>query len=237
MSQNQLALKKMIYLVTLTAISIVLGLFEIPLGLPWLKIDLSEIVILLSVIIIGPKETFVVILFRGFFRQFLQGEILILDQVFGELVAVVASSTLVLSYLAIGKLTGRLHKPMLEECIVDNTRMKFKEYLLFIVGMTLALSTVMILLNIFFITPIYISIYMYYYPGAAASTLSQFHFSIFTLIKDPGMSNVFGADLSNMSAYLAYIIGNYALLNVAKGILTSVIFLPAKERIEKMKII
>lgn len=237
MSRNHLVLKKMIYLVTLTAISIVLGLFEIPLGLPWLKLDLSEVVILLSVIILGPKETFLVVLLRGFFRQFFQGDIFMIDQLFGELVAVIASSTLVLSYILFGKLTKSYHKPMFEECIVDQKKMKISHYIIYIIGMTSILATVMIVLNILFITPIYISIYLYTYPGAAASTLSGFHFSIFTLINDPGMTNVFGMNISTMDAYLAYIIGNYALLNISKGILTTIIFLPAKERIEKIHLV
>ena len=73
--------KDMLYIVTLAAISIVLGLIEIPwpfippplAGVPFLKLDFSEIAILVSLILIGADNTFLVIILRTVSRRLIMG--------------------------------------------------------------------------------------------------------------------------------------------------------------------
>ncbi|PKK86826.1 MAG: hypothetical protein CVV63_03465, partial [Tenericutes bacterium HGW-Tenericutes-8] len=98
---------------------------------------------------------------------------------------------------------------------------------------TTTLTIVLVTLNIFVLTPIYLSTYdaVFSFFG-----FEQFHFTVFSLLEDPGMSNIFGVDLSNWGLYLTYIITNYTLLNVSKGLLTTLLFLPIKSRLEKVEL-
>lgn len=230
MSKNHILLKKMVYIVTLAAVSVVLSLFEIPLGLPWLKLDLSEIVILTAFIMMGFKETVVVVLIRGFMRQFIQGDILVPTELWGEFIAMMASMILLTSFILFSKIFKREEEPLFtrKACVVK--KITTTEFIVTLVGTTVILTFVMIAINILFTTPIYLSLY----AQLGVLNLNGFHFSVFTLLDDPGMTNIFGIDLSNWNNYLTYIIANYALLNVAKGILTSLIFIPLRESLIRL---
>lgn len=66
---NYLRLKKMLYMVSLAAVSIVFALIEIPNFLAFtgvfgafVKLDFSDVAILVALLVLGTKETLVVIL-------------------------------------------------------------------------------------------------------------------------------------------------------------------------------
>lgn len=229
MSQNHYLIKKMIYLVTLTAISVVLGLFEIPLapGVDWLKLDLSEVIVLITFMILGFKNTFILIILRGITRQFIQGDILIPTELWGEVIALIASLTLVGSYYLLSRLLGRHDKPLFNAAY-SSEPFKFWESIVIIFGVTIILSLVLLLSNIFVTTPVYLSLLSSY---SGVIQLNGFHFTVFSLLEDPGMMNVFGLNLSSWEAYTTFILVNYGLLNVSKGLLTTLITLPLRERL------
>ncbi len=227
------SIKKLIFIASLAAISVVFGLIEIPLGLPWLKLDVSEVAILVAAIVIGYKGAFVLVVLRGIFRQSFQGQLFMPTELVGEAIAMIASTVLLLTYYTISKAIKTYRKPLILEAVVDPKPVSPLEGVAVVGGLTVSLTVILITLNIFVLTPIYLSTYdlMFDFFG-----FSQFHFSVFTLLKDPGMANIFGVDLSNWNLYLTYIIGNYTLLNLAKGFITSLVFLPIKATLEKVEL-
>lgn len=226
-------LKKLIFIASLAAISVVFGLIEIPLGLPWLKLDVSELAILVAAVVIGYKGAFGLVIIRGLFRQAFQGQLFIPTELVGEAIAVIASSVLLLTYYGLSKALKTYRKPLIFEAVVDPKAITAKEILVIVGGLTVSLTVIMITLNIFVLTPIYLSTYDALFQFFGFET---FHFTAFTLLNDPGMSNVFGADLSSWSLYVTYIVANYTLLNVAKGFITSMLFLPIKSTLEKVEL-
>ena len=78
MSQNHFQIRHLIYIVTLSAISIVVGLIEIPWGMiiptaGFLKLDFSEVIILVSLVLLGTKNTFFCNYFKSYCQTFGDG--------------------------------------------------------------------------------------------------------------------------------------------------------------------
>jgi len=227
------SIKKLIFIASLAAISVVFGLIEIPLGLPWLKLDVSELAILVAAVVIGYKGAFGLVFVRGIFRQAFQGQLFMPTELVGEAIAMIASTVLLLTYYGLSKAIKTYRKPLILEAVVDPQMVSFKEVIVIVAGLTVTLTVVMITLNIFILTPIYLSTYdaLFGFFG-----FSSFHITVFTLLNDPGMANIFGVDLSNWNLYVTYIVANYTLLNVAKGLITSMLFLPIKSTLEKVEL-
>lgn len=227
------SIKKLIFIASLAAISVVFGLIEIPLGLPWLKLDVSEIAILVAAIVIGYKGAFTLVFIRGLFRQMFQGHLFMPTELVGEVIAMIASTVILLSYYFISKSLKTYRKPLILEAVVDPKPLSKVEVIGVVGGITVLLTVILITLNIFVLTPIFLSTYdaMFGFFG-----FERFYITVFPLLNDPGMANIFGVDLSNWSLYLTYIISNYAVLNLAKGFLTSAIFLPIKSTLEKVEL-
>ena len=67
--------KKLVLASIFTALSIVIGYLEIPWPLSaWLKLDFSEVVILLSLIVLGFRQTAAVIVLRSIIRWLVSGK-------------------------------------------------------------------------------------------------------------------------------------------------------------------
>ena len=233
------SIKKLIFIASLAAISVVFGIFEIPLGLPWLKLDISELAVLVAAIVLGYKNAILLIFVRGIFRQLFQGQILLPDQLVGEAIAMIASGVILTTYYLTSKLIGTYKKPLLIESVVDPKPISKKELFATTLSITLALTVILITLNILFLTPIYLSAFSFTYAGTdqgAYVQLTRFHFSIFTLLDDPGMANIFFTDLSSLRLYVTFIIVNYVPLNLSKGLITSMLFLPIKSTLEKVEL-
>jgi riboflavin transporter len=227
------SIKKLIFIASLAAISVVFGLIEIPLGLPWLKLDVSELAILVAAVVIGYKGAFGLVLVRGIFRQAFQGQLFMPTELVGEAIAMIASTVLLLTYYGLSKAIKTYRKPLILEAVVDPKMVTLKEVIVIVAGLTVSLTVIMITLNIFILTPIYLSTYdaLFGFFG-----FSSFHITVFTLLDDPGMANIFGVNLSNWNLYVTYIVANYTLLNVAKGLITSMLFLPIKSTLEKVEL-
>ena len=225
--------KKLIFIASLAAISVVFGLIEIPLGLPWLKLDVSEVAIMVAAVVVGYKGAFLLVFIRGLFRQTLQGQLGMPTELVGEAIAMIASTVLLLTYYGLSKAIKTYRKPLILEAVVEPKALSTKEIVVIVGGLTLSLTVVLIGLNILVLTPIYLSTYDAMFD---LFSFSQYHLTVFTLLEDPGMADIFGVDLSNWNLYVTYIVANYALLNLAKGLITSMVFLPIKSTLEKVEL-
>ena len=129
---NYLRLKKMLYVVSLAAVSIVLGFIEIPWPIltgpfaPFVKLDLSEIAIL-CLYVLGTKESFLVVLVRTLARRLYKG--FAFDDLVGELLAMTASFALITAYHLIKRILGQKDKPLIYEVSVNGNKIKLKEWI------------------------------------------------------------------------------------------------------------
>lgn len=227
------SIKKLIFIASLAAISVVFGLIEIPLGLPWLKLDVSELAILVAAVVIGYKGAFTLVFIRGVFRQMFQGHLFMPTELVGEAIAMIASTVILLTYYGISKAIKTHRKPLILEAVVDPQPISKKELVSVVGGITISLTLILITLNIFILTPIYLSTFdaVFGFFG-----FERFYLTVFPLLNDPGMANIFGVDLSNWNLYVTYIVTNYAVLNLVKGLITSLLFLPIKSTLEKVEL-
>lgn len=87
------------------ALSLIAGLFEfVYFPAPFLKFDLSEVVVLFAIYVIGPGRAVVVVVLRSTIRWLITGGTNIPFPFFGELIAIYSSSFLILLFsLIIGK--------------------------------------------------------------------------------------------------------------------------------------
>jgi len=212
---NYLRLKKMLYVVSLAAVSIVLSLIEIPWPFAvWLKLDFSEVAILVALLVLGTKETLIVVLIRTIarriFRGFDPGDLV------GEMLAMFASFSIILAYNLSRKVLKIHEKPLFYEVSVNGNHIDKREFFLTSFMITAFLSVILWFINFVFATPFYFT----YYTG-------DIHFSIFTFI--PNSDYTYGT-------FLWFTLSVYFPFNIAKGILVSWIFLLIKPRMKYLEL-
>ncbi|MDI6452273.1 ECF transporter S component [Peloplasma aerotolerans] len=223
---NYLRLKKMLYIVSLAAVSIVLGLVEITWPIPgasFLKLDFSEVAILVSLLVLGNKETVVVVLIRSFSRRLFNG--FDLAGIVGEMIAMFASFAIIIGYNIAKKILKNKEKPLIYEVSVNNNHVSKKEFIVTTLTITLLLTTVLFALNFFITTPIYYTIPNPYVPVLSIS--GRLHFHVFSFIPDSPFS------------YLEYFWALFVIympFNITKGILVSVVFLMLKPRLKYLEL-
>lgn len=139
MSTNYNKIKKLTLICMLVSLSLVLGLIEIPYPLaPWLKIDISEVIILLTINVLGYRYAIFGIFFRSIIRYFITQQTNIPVVFFGESIAIFNSILLVfLTFL-----------------FKDFKKNIYIKYLIIILLQT----TIIVFLNYIFITPSYINL-------------------------------------------------------------------------------
>lgn len=93
---------KLVLIAIFIALSIIIGSFEVNyIPAPWLKIDFSEVVILIAINIIGADLALIIIVLRSFIRYFITGGTNIPFPFYGELIAVMFSYCLIFLYSVI----------------------------------------------------------------------------------------------------------------------------------------
>ncbi len=235
---NYLRLKNMLYIVSLSAIAIVVGFIEIPWPLvPWLKLDFSEVVILVSVLILGVKKTFIVILLRSAarFPITLGGFFGLPGALIGEGIAILASVVIVLAYILAKKLLKIDEHPLVYEVDIDN-KSTVKHFFVITIVITTALTIVLFSVNFFITTPMFFSLLGFTESGA-------FHPTVFTFIPDAtgfasregglAIDDVF---YGNWGGYILFSIIAYVPFNIVKGILVSIVFLLIKPRMKYLEL-
>ncbi|MFA6800655.1 MAG: ECF transporter S component [Acholeplasmataceae bacterium] len=207
---NYLRLKKLLYIVAFAAISIVLSLIEIPWG-AYLKLDFSEVAILLALLVLGPKETTVVVLLRSLVRRLYKGFDLYF--ILGELLAILASFSMILAYYLIRKLLHKKNKPFLYEVPVNGTNVDKKEWVVTISSITVILTVILLAANFFIATPMY-------WSGFTSLT-------VFSFVPATGMT-YWTFFIECLVLYLPF--------NLVKGISVSVVYLLIKPRIKYLNL-
>jgi len=235
--ESRMRLKKSLYIVSLASAASVLGLFEIPMGLPWLKIDLSEVVILISAITIGYKGAFGVIGVRSIIRRLTLG--FLPSEIIGELIAVVASLVILFAHYLATRLSKTHRAPLIYEIPVERPRFSLKETLITMVVITFSLAVVLLVFNFLVATPLYLSVLNALELRAFPTT--TIHFTVFTFFKDPGilvMLEAFGVTLEEpyLPSFFVYILVMYAPLNIGKGVTTSLVYMLLKPRIMQIEL-
>ena len=167
-SEGKKQLLKIVFAAILAALALVVGYIEIvwPIA-PWLKLDFSEVIILISFILIGFKHTLGVIVIRSIVRWLVTSHSTNIPfPFFGELVAITASIVVVLVYMFIRRSLAIKDYPAIQ----NNERVKspyeqkkssagnkvFKE-IMSIILVAILMTLFMVGINFFIVTPAYLS--------------------------------------------------------------------------------
>lgn len=215
---NIVYLKKMVYIVALAAISIVLALFEIPWFIPsgpfsvFLRLDFSDVAILVAIVTLGHKETMFVILLRSLVRVTFKGYIP--ENIIGEFIAVVAAFSMLFGFYIASLITKRNHKPLVEEVPSESIPFKPIEYVVYVSLITISLTVTMVLLNFFITTPLLLSYYGF------TNTLQ---FEVFGFIRD--LRATLDVTYNTGVTFLWAVVASYTPFNLFKGFSIALIFI------------
>jgi len=218
---NYLRLKKMLYVVSLAAVSIVLALIEIPWPFAsFLKLDFSEVAILVALLVLGTKETLVVVLIRTIARRLFRG--FAPDELVGEMLAMFASFSIILAYNLSRKVLKIKQRPLLYEVSVNGNKVNTKELIVTTAMITISLTVILFLINFFVATPLY-----YTLPPYGISISGRVHFTVFSFIPDSPLT---------YQSYLWTTLGLYIPFNLVKGLLVSLVFMLLKPRMKYLEL-
>jgi riboflavin transporter FmnP len=184
-------------------------------GFQFLKIDFSEVAILISLLVLGSKETFVVIFIRAFARRLFRG--FAPDELVGEMLAVFASFAIILGYAISKKILKDRSRPLFYEVSINGNKVSLKEMLIYTSVITVSLSVILWAVNFLVTTPFYFS----YFTG-------DIHFTVFTWIPN--------AQFPNIGSFIWFTVAGYFPFNITKGILVTVIFMVIKPRMKYLEL-
>lgn len=215
---NIVHLKRMVYIVALASISIVLALFEIPWFIPsgpfsvFLRLDFSDVVILVAIVTLGYKDTLFVILLRSLVRITFKGYMP--ENVIGEFIAIAAAFSMMFGFYIASKLTRRYQKPLVEVVPSENIDFKPMDYAVYLTSMTMSLTIAMVVLNFFITTPLLLSYYGF---------TNSLHFEVFGFIND--LKEVMEVSYDTVITFLWAVVASYTPFNLVKGLSITLIFL------------
>lgn len=222
MEKKNIQVNKLAYAAIFAALAILIGYLEIPWPLtPWLKLDFSEVVVLISFITIGFSYTGAVIIVRSVIRWIISGNNANLVPFFGEFMAITASLFIVLIYILATIITKTRTKPLLDLNRSGEEAPKMTILQMVINGLivTVGITLYMTVFNYLVATPIYVSSGKHLYMGS--------------FIKD---SNFASIHKDNLWAYTVFTITSYVPFNAVKGILSMLAFETIRLRIRSVKL-
>lgn len=214
--------RQMMYIVIFSTLAIVIGMFEIPVGIIGVKLDLSEVIILAAYLMIGFKNVSFVIILRSVVRILLPAktgiEADLLWKLLGEVIAIVASYLIVFSYMLTKVITRQKQDALIKNQLSIDTGETVETKLLTLiiapVITSILLTAGMTLFHTVITMPMYLS--------------GNEHFTIFSLLKDPQYNQ------TSIYSIIKSILIMFGLVNVVKGTLSPLIFLFIKPQLEKM---
>lgn len=216
---NYLLLKKMLYMVSLAAVGVVVGLIQIPWPLAtFLRLDFSEVIVLVAFVVLGLKSTTVVIIIRTIVRLTIVG--FLPQEIVGEVAAIFASFSIILGYYLAVKLLRIAEKPLICEVSVNN-KLSLRQTVISTTFMTLSLTIVLLLANFLFISPMFLSLF------GVGEGEAPLHLTVFTFIP--------GSEFTYWSFFL-FVLVTFTPFNIAKGILVSLVFLMIKPRLKYLEL-
>jgi len=202
---------KLVMFAALLALTLVGGFIEIPYGtIMGLKFDFSDMILLISMFVLGYRNSLLILVCR-FLLRFLIIAIQsygLVAGIFAEGVAVIASLTI----LSLVYLFSKLFK----------FKNKYINMIFIVLLASILFSLVMTVLNFFFITPLFLSVY----------GLGNFSIWNFKIALDRELFSSFG--VNNLSSYTKLILGTYIPFNLIKGVFSILICLLVKPNIEKL---
>jgi riboflavin transporter FmnP len=210
--RNKIHLKRMVYIVALASISIILALFEIPWFIPsgpfaaFLRLDFSEVVILVSIVTLGYKDTMYVIILRSLVRIAFKG--FPIDEMIGEFIALNASFSIMFGFFMASIIIKKKIKPLFLEVPTSHHVLKTYEAIVYVLMISVSLSLYMIVINYTFTTPLLLSYY-----GIFGS---QLHFTLFSFIPD--------TEAFTFSTFFIAVVISYTPFNLVKAISVTIIF-------------
>jgi len=202
----------MLYVVALAAISIVLALIEIPWPMAaYLKLDFSEVAVLVALIVLGNKETLMVVLVRTITRRLFRG--FEPADLVGEMLAVFASLSIIVGYNFAKKILRIHEKPLFYEVSVERIKPSFRESFIITASITVSLSIFLWAINFLVATPFYFSLFT-----------GDLHLTVFTFVP--------ASEQFTYLSFLWFTIITYFPFNIVKGVLVSLVFLMIKPRLQ-----
>lgn len=219
--KSKMTLKEMMYIVVFSALAIIVGIFEIPIAYIGVKLDFSEVIILTSFLVLGFKKTVLVIIFRSLVRYFLpplsatQTAADPIWKLLGEIIAVLASLIITTAAVIAKKITKDKQPPLLYAVPVNDKKINLKTFIILPVLTALLLTATMVVFHTIITMPMSISGYS--------------HLTIFTFLKDPNYN-----EIHSVKSLIVAIIVGFGLVNVIKGVVSPLIYLLIKPRIEKI---
>ncbi|PKK96996.1 MAG: hypothetical protein CVV58_03520 [Tenericutes bacterium HGW-Tenericutes-3] len=218
---NYLRLKKMLYIVSLAAVSIVLALIEIPWPFAaFLKLDFSEVAILIALLVLGTKETLIVVLIRTIARRLFRG--FAPDELVGEMLAMFASFSIIIAYNLSRKILKIKDKPLIYEVKVNGNKIHKKEFIVTTAMITFSLTIILFTINYFVATPLYLTL-----PPLSLATSGNVHFTVFSFIPD---------SFYTFRSYLWMTVSLYIPFNMVKGLLVGIVFMLIKPRMKYLEL-
>lgn len=200
---NESQIKKNVLTAVFAALSIVVGFFEIPWIPPYsfLKIDFSEVIVLISLLMLGFPRTVVVIVIRSLVREFTGIKPFEPIPYLGEIMAILGSLVIITTY----KLLFMRKKHRKDEVICGSFCDNEPLYKIII--------KVIILVSIF-------SVFMTgvnYFVTAPIQFSGLKHYFITSFLKDPNYNFTF-------TTYTTTILSMFLPFNFVKGILVMIVF-------------
>jgi|SRR5690625_990493 len=177
--------KELMYIVSFSTLAVTLGFIEIPLGtiIPGGKLDFSEVVILTSFLILGIKNTSIIIILRSVIRILIPNELDFMMQLLGEGIAITASFIILFSTVIFNKLFKRSKKPLLYAISIEHEKPNLIDYVFLPLITTIFLVILLFVFHYFITVPIYAKIYAEIYVGFKAKFLVIMPFTILNIIK------------------------------------------------------
>ncbi len=195
--------RKIVLAAILAALAMVLGVLEIPYPFaPWLNFDLSEVVVLVAVSMLGLPYAVFVIICKFFISLAFKGPVG--PMAIGQIAAIIASLSIAISYYYLTKVVKTKNK------VVNQSIILFLTMLIF--------AIVMFIINYYFVTPTYLMNQPTWYTELPfAVDIYAFNDVYGTTLEVPGF-------LSFLSPYGQAIFFIYFPFNFLKGILTAVVY-------------
>lgn len=211
------ALKKSVLTAAFVAIAIVVGMIQIPWPpAPFLSLDFSEVIILACLITLGFKLASVSIVLRSAVRLLMgltttAGTAL---PYFGEVMALIASFSIIVGYVVITKITKTSHQPLIDFKEEEPERYSVFKNIINLSFVTVIFTIVMVLFNYFFAIPI--------------NTTAGAHIFVKSYVEELYGGNYWG--------YTTFLIPIVLPFNLMKIIVTMIIFEPVHYSLRLMEI-
>ncbi len=122
----------------------------------FLRLDFSEVAILVALITLGYKDTLMVVILRSFVR--LRISKIYSENIIGDMISMIASLSIILGFFMATKIRHIKTTPYLIEVPSDDVKLNYKNYVVFGFFITLSLSLFMVILNFFVTTPLLLSV-------------------------------------------------------------------------------